>query len=129
MEGTQVNFHGKTCLVWFLAFVILSHNAAEKKNLILSFHLLQRESCYLLFKEKKLFEFPHSFWLGQPICCFHFAVSQVCLLYWFTIYNNYNIDCLLALICCNICTVTIKSQAVVKNGRTASVLDGCNFTG
>lgn len=37
--------------------------------------------------------------------------------------TNYIIGFLPALVCCNLCTVTVKSQAsVVKNGRTASVL-------
>lgn len=44
--------------------------------------------------------------------------------------TNYNIIFLPALVCCNICTVIVKSPAsVVKNGRTASVLNGCNGIG
>lgn len=85
------------------------------------------ESCCLLFFKKLILHILISLaaFVASTLLCHGFAycTGLQCM-------TNYNIDFLPALVCCNKCTVTVKSQASkVKNGRTASVLNGCNGIG
>lgn len=85
------------------------------------------ESCCLLFFKKLILHILISLaaFVASTLLCHGFAYCTG--LQWMT---NYNIDFLPALVCCNKCTVIVKSQASkVKNGRTASVLNGCNGIG